>query len=183
MSEMKWYEAFTLLDDYIKGGLNDEVDQAWQTFLQSPFPHLNSRAAKSAEDFLATAEHYDGKGTEYLIYRLTKVVEDLPALLNIEPQPSPYLQMVVQLWELMVARGGDPLAIDIYAWSEQYPELREALLVRKRTRELKARVKEQSWLYMPVVVNGKPVDEAFQTAYCDECGAELGTDGQCQICN
>ena len=185
MSEMTWYQAFDLVNAYLKEQQDEELEQAWHTFLQSPFPHLNGRAGRSVEDFLATAEHFEGKGAEYLVYRLTQVVEQLPAMLGGAPGPGPYLQMVVELWDLVALKGGMGAAVinQIFEWAETDEELKEALLVRKRDQRLREKVDQLDWHFMPVMINGQAVDEAFQTGYCDDCGYELDPDGKCPICN
>lgn len=38
-------------------------------------------------------------------------------------------------------------------------------------------------VWAPGMVQGTAVDETYQRAYCDDCGAELAPDGTCAVCS
>lgn len=84
---MNWFEAFQMVNAELMATDDEELIDAWCIFLRSPFPHLaNPPAAEGvpagrvlgfAEKFLETAEQWQGRGKELLIFRLVQAVEAL----------------------------------------------------------------------------------------------------------
>ena len=184
MSELSWFEAMGVVDGHMRGG-DEELMEAWLVFLRSPFPHLFGKAARDGERFVATAEHYDGRGVEHLLFRLAQAVEALPGLVGVQG-PAPYLKQLVALWETVASQGAGEMGVinKVFAWAEEDAELREAILVRRRW-AMKQRRNDlgPGCKPVPIVVMGKSVDEAYQRAYCDDCGMELSVDGECVNCS
>ena len=85
---MNWYEAFLMVDEAVRSAEDPQLAEAWELFLQSPFPHLGgfpptgngqgeAGVPQKAEQFLQTAVRFRGRGVELLLYRLAKAVEGL----------------------------------------------------------------------------------------------------------
>ena len=82
MSELSWFEAFSVVDGHLKDAGDDALGAAWQRFLEWPFPILRYRGVGDVERFLATADVRDDQGVELLLFRLVKAVEQLPDLIG-----------------------------------------------------------------------------------------------------
>lgn len=197
--EMSWFEAFNVVNDFLRFQ-GDQVEvRAWERFLESPFPHLIGQAAVDGERLVDAVAGWDGEGVEQLLFRLTKVVEQLPRLIRGQGDGQPaadYLGHVVMLWELAALQrvGNMGILERIGSWIEQDDVLRGAIQARrelvlaggqngKRGPGVQAR---------PVIVMGQPAtdsvlfegfDEVYQPGYCEECGAELPVDNCCIVCD
>lgn len=148
-SDLSWFEAFVLVNDLVRYQ-GDEVEiKAWEKFLESPFPHLFGQVASDGERFAAAAKVWDGQGVEYLLFRLLKVIEQLPELIGREDGKG----------RRMVRRARRALPfVDMTSTVPRHLDMLEDQLF-------------------------DGFDEGvFQPDYCEDCGAELDTGGNCLVC-
>lgn len=190
MNDMSWFEAFAIVNDFLRYQGDEMEVQAWDRFLESPFPHLVGQVAADGEKLAKAVDAWDGQGVEQLLFRLVQVVEQLPRLIGGEANaPANYLNYVVRLWELAALHraGNAGIVNQVFAWVEEDARLREAIAAHrlKFINEVRVGVGRGA---VPVVVMGKEVlfdgiDEGFfQPDYCDRCGCELDTGGNCWLC-